>query len=66
MSFLIKIGTKRAPKVHEIRNGRPLCGGGRGGKSILHWQEDIGPANCGACKRLLEKAAKKAREAISQ
>jgi hypothetical protein len=57
MSFLMKIGTKRPAKIHEIKEGRPLCGVG---KAIRAWQEDIGPANCGSCKRIL--AAKERKE----
>jgi hypothetical protein len=59
MSFLMKIGTKRPPKVHEIKEGRPLCGVG---KAIRAWQEDIGPANCGRCKIILQKATKRTKE----
>lgn len=67
--FLVK---HSQAKVHVIRDGRPLCGGGNGGKSVRQWQEDIGPANCRACalKLLQMEAAKerkerKAKEAVS-
>jgi len=33
---------------HTTREGRPLCGGGNGGR-LGQWQAEIGPANCRAC-----------------
>lgn len=48
-TFLVRTHVlARAPRVHIIEQGRPLCGGGHGGKAI-QWQHDIGPSNCRAC-----------------
>lgn len=61
MPGLVKINRGRAVKVHQANaNNHPVCGGGRSGKSILAWQEDIGAVSCRRCKQLLEFAAKRA------
>jgi hypothetical protein len=48
-------------KVHAIscKNSMPLCGGGYQAKSVVMWQEDIGPVNCRACLGILERKAKR-------
>lgn len=54
----------RALKVHlATAEYKPRCGGGRGGKAALAWQEDIGPANCGRCRQLSEQKATKKTKA---
>jgi hypothetical protein len=54
LKYLVKSVThSRALKVHlATANTAPRCGGGRGGKSVNGWQEDIGPVNCGRCLQL--------------
>jgi hypothetical protein len=61
LKYLVKSVThSRALKVHLANaNMSPTCGGGRGAKSVNGWQEDIGPANCGRCKQIVNKEAKK-------
>jgi len=52
MTYLARVHAQRPPKVHQSSNGHPLCGGGRGGRAV-HWQLDIGPANCRACIKIV-------------
>ncbi len=40
-------------KVHALKDGRPLCGGGCGAKSVK-WQNDFGPVNCERCLEIQE------------
>jgi len=62
VKFLVKIVRhNRAVKVHlaAVKAGSPSigprCGGGNGGKSVIGWQEDIGPCNCGRCTQLVNR-----------
>ena len=66
MKCLVKNVThSRALKVHQANaNFAPVCGGGKGGKSVLGWQEDIGPCNCGRCRQLIQRKAAKNAETI--
>ena len=43
--------TGRKPRRHVIIDGRPLCGGGNGGKTT-HWQQDMGEVNCARCQAI--------------
>jgi hypothetical protein len=54
MTFLV-LSTELARRIHISRPGtnRPVCGGGRNGKSRLAWQSDTGPANCQRCIQIL-------------
>ena len=54
MRGLVKMKRGRAGKIHQANaNNHPVCGGGRSGKSVLAWQEDIGAVTCRRCKQLL-------------
>jgi len=50
MSFVAR--NKTGLRIHVLKEGRPLCGGGHKAKEQLVWQEDIGPANCAACLKI--------------
>jgi hypothetical protein len=63
MSYMAK--TART-KVHLVVDGRPLCGGGNGAKTVRVWQSDIGPANCVACLIISAKRAAKAVQEVGK
>lgn len=57
---------RRALRVHQATAvGRPVCGGGKGGKSILAWQQDVGPCNCARCRQLINNKVTKEQNAHS-
>lgn len=33
---------------------RPLCGGGHGARAV-QWQQDIGPCDCAACRKIAQR-----------
>lgn len=65
MIYLVKSKAKRRVKVHQAADtNRPVCGGGRAGKSAKEWQIEIGPANCKRCEQLIAMKATKQAEMV--
>ena len=58
MTSILRISkSKKRYRVHIERNGRPVCGGRRGGKTS-EYQVDFGgmeTVNCQACLNILRK-----------
>jgi hypothetical protein len=53
--FLTKLVTSGRRRIHTAHTelARPLCGGGCGGRSV-QWQQEIGPADCAACAKIVQ------------
>lgn len=54
MIFLTKLTPGKPRRIHATNDaGRPMCGGGHGGRAT-HWQQDMsGPCNCQACAKVV-------------
>lgn len=56
----VKKDNKKELRVHVSHVGRPLCGGGRGGRSIESWQTvGIKGIDCLRCIGILLRRAEK-------
>lgn len=47
-----RIAVRKHLRTHAAYEGKPLCGGGNGARSV-NWQLDLAPCNCKACQKIL-------------